>query len=152
MIWAIRKFRHSMVRVPFEINTDHYSRQWLCTMKAVECAFLHWWRSELEEFKFVVKYHPGKFQIHVDALSQMPVDDMEHICAVVDLLNDVQNELREIKRATHQGQLVHLGLVSLEGYSFDKQGSIGMGPLDHLMEVLHRTAGNHMGTARWPRR
>lgn len=48
---------------------------------------------------------------------------------MVDLLNDVQD------------------LVSLGGHSFDKPGYIVVGPLAsrHLMEVLHKTAGNHMG-------
>lgn len=104
-VWAIFKFRHYLVGNTLEIYTDHYSLQWLRTMKAVDCTLLHWWRSELEEFNFVVKHKPGKSQKHVDALSWLPVNPEEGeeelgVCMVTQLPDHVQDELKEINLKT----------------------------------------------------
>lgn len=52
MVWAFQKFCHYLVGTTFEIYMDHYSLQWLQTLKVIDCALFHCWRSELEEFDF----------------------------------------------------------------------------------------------------
>lgn len=90
----------------------------------------------------------GKSQTQIDAFSTLPVDPGEEVRAVIDLSPYVQEELREIILATKQGYLVHPDLVSLEGYSFDTQVHIVVGPVacQHLMDVLLRTPGNQLGS------
>ena len=54
----------------FEIFTDHYSLQWLRSMKT-ENALLYRWAASLEDYDFEIKHRPGKKQGHVDALNQL---------------------------------------------------------------------------------
>lgn len=77
-------------------------------MKAVDCALLHRWRSELEEFWFIVKHQPRKSQKHVDVLSHTPIDTPEDeeelgIRAITQLPAHVQQELRDINDQTQRG-------------------------------------------------
>ena len=73
IVWAVAKFRPYLMSIPFEVYTDHYSIQWLKTMRTGS-ALLHRWSAALEEYDFTVKHRPGKSQTHVDGLSRLPVD------------------------------------------------------------------------------
>ena len=77
--------------MPFEVYADHYTLQWLKTMRT-GFALLHRWSAALgfEEYDFSEKHHPGKSQMHVDGLSRLPVDPPppEHTVLQVRLLED----------------------------------------------------------------
>lgn len=56
MVWTTRNFHIYIVGNTFKIYMEHYSLQWLQTMKAMGCALLHCWQCELEEFNLVIKH------------------------------------------------------------------------------------------------
>ena len=70
IIWGIKNFRSYLLPRHFEIFTDHYSLQWLKSMKS-EDAMLSRWAASLEDYDFEIKHRPGKKQGHVDALSRL---------------------------------------------------------------------------------
>ena len=72
IVWAVAKFRPYLMAMPFEVYTDHYSLQWLKTMRTGS-ALLHRWSAALEEYDFTVRHRPGKAQTHVDGLSRLLV-------------------------------------------------------------------------------
>ena len=61
IVWAVAKFRPYLMAMPFEVFTDHYSLQWLKTMRTGS-ALLHRWSAALEEYDFTVHHCPGKVQ------------------------------------------------------------------------------------------
>ena len=70
IIWGIKNFRSYLLPRHFEIFTDHYSLQWLKSMKSKD-AMLSRWAASLEDYDFEIKHRPGKKQGHVDALSRL---------------------------------------------------------------------------------
>ena len=76
VIWGIKTFRSYLLPRHFEIFTDHYSLQWLKSMKS-EDAMLSRWAASLEDYDFEIKHRPGKKQGHVDALSRLMVVKQE---------------------------------------------------------------------------
>ena len=71
-VWAVAKFRPYLVAMQFDIYTDHYTLQWLKTMRTGS-SLLHRWFVALEEYDFIIKHRLGKIQKHVDGLSHLPV-------------------------------------------------------------------------------
>ena len=67
-------FRPFLIATQFEVITDHYSLQWLRSMKN-ESALLHQWAASLEDFQFTFTHRPGKLQGHVDGLSRLPLEN-----------------------------------------------------------------------------
>ena len=107
IVWAVAKFRPYLMSMPFKVYTDHYTLQWLKTMRTGS-ALLHRWSAALEEYDFSVKHRPGKLQTHVDGLSRLPVDPPppEDNILQVRLLEDEEGArkiARELHAATHLG-------------------------------------------------
>ena len=65
-------------------------------------ALLHRWSAALGEYDFMVKHLPGKFQMHVDGLSRLPIDPPppEDTILQVRLLEN-EDEARRIARELH---------------------------------------------------
>ena len=105
IVWGIQTFRPFLIATKFEVITDHYSLQWLRTMKN-ESALLHRWAAALEDFQFVVLHRPGKQQGHVDGLSRMPLHDHTFTVEGKVRVNDL--EALDIIKAIHKEG--HLGV------------------------------------------
>ena len=105
-MWAVAKFRCYLMAMPFEVYTNHYSLQWLKTMRTGS-ALLHRWSVTLEEYDFTVCHCPGKAQTHVDGLSRLPVgpappeDTLPHV--QVDTEEEARKLAQELHSATHLG-------------------------------------------------
>ena len=82
LYWAVHKFRHFLLCQKFEVVTDHYSLQWLQSMKS-ESATLHRWAAYLQDFDFTIRHQKGKNMQHVDALSRLPRESVDIECAEV---------------------------------------------------------------------
>ena len=73
--WGIKNFHNYLIANHFNVYTNHYSLQWLRSMKH-ESALLHRWAAQLEDYDFEVLHRPGKNQGPVDALSRLPLDNV----------------------------------------------------------------------------
>ena len=107
IVWAVAKFRPYLMAMPFEVFTDHYSLQFLKTMRTGS-ALLHRWSAALEEYDFTVKHRPGKAQTHVDGLSRLTVDPAppEDTLLHIHLLES-EDEARKLAQELHSA--THLG-------------------------------------------
>ena len=106
IVWAVAKFRPCLMAMPFEVYTDHYSLQWLKTMRTGS-ALLHCWSAALEEYDFTVRHHPGKIQTHVDGLSCLPVGPAPKEDTLLHLQVDSEEEARRLAQELHTA--THLG-------------------------------------------
>ena len=68
VVWGIKNFQNYLI-------ADHYSLQWLWTMKN-ESALLHRWAAQLEDYDIEILHQPGKNQGHVDTLSRLPQNNI----------------------------------------------------------------------------
>ena len=75
VVWGVQVFRPFLVATHFKILTDQYALQWLRSMKSTS-AILHRWAAALEDYWSTILHRPGKLQGHVDALSQLPTENM----------------------------------------------------------------------------
>ena len=107
IVWAVAKFRPYLMAMPFEVFTDHYTLQWLKTMRTWS-ALLHHWSAALEEYDFTVRHRPGKAQTHVYGLSWLLVDPTppEDTLLRVRLLEN-EDEARKLAQELHP--TTHLG-------------------------------------------
>ena len=93
--------------MPFEVYTDHYTLQWLKTMRTGS-AFLHRWSAALEEYDFTVHHHPGKAQTHIDGPIRLPVgpaspeDVLLHV-KVLESEEEARKLAQELHATTHLG-------------------------------------------------
>ena len=106
VVWAIKNFRNYLIVNHFKVYTDHYSSQWLQSMKH-ESALLHCWAAQLEDYGFEVLHRPGKNQGHVDALSQLPLDYV-HLLGTEKTTSATPEPAKDVLRHLHEGG--HLGL------------------------------------------
>ena len=72
IVFAIKQFKVYLHGHHFTIVTDHWSLQWLASMKEKN-AKLTRWSLMLQDFDYNVKYRPGSIHIP-DSLSRHPVD------------------------------------------------------------------------------
>ena len=106
IVWAVAKFRPYLMAMPFEVFTDHYTLQWLKTMRTGS-ALLHRWSPALEEYDFTVHHRPGKVQTHVDGLSRLPVGPAPPEDALLHIQVDTEEEARRLAQELHSA--THLG-------------------------------------------
>ena len=106
IVWAVANFRPYLMAMPFEVFTDHYSLQWLKTMRTGS-ALLHRWSAALEEYDFTMRHRPGKVQTHVDGLSHLPVGPAPPEDALLHIQVDSEDKAcrlaQELHTATHLG-------------------------------------------------
>ena len=73
IVHACKIWRHYLHGSEFEfvVNTDHASLQYIFTCKEPSMQFQRW-AQKLGEFKFSIRYQPGKLNAVADALSRRP--------------------------------------------------------------------------------
>ena len=106
VVWGIKNFHNYLIANHFKVYTDHYSLQWLRSMKH-ESALLHCWAAQLEDYDFKVLHRSGKNQGHVDALSRLHKDAVNLLEADKTTLRTPE-ETKEILQQLHEGG--HFGL------------------------------------------
>ena len=106
VVWGIKNFRNYLIANHFKVYTDHYSLQWLRSMKN-ESALLHRWAGQLEDHDFEILHRPGKDQGHVDALSRLPMDVVHFIGKEKTVLSSTDATVQVLERIYKDG---HLGV------------------------------------------
>ena len=141
IVWGIKTFRSYLLPKHFEIFTDHYSLQWLRSMKS-EDAMLSRWSASLEDYDFEIKHRPGKKQGHVDALSRlMGIEESKKI--VLD-----KERTREALQRIHQDG--HLGVKKTLG-TFRKRFE-GVHDYTQCEEIVKACPSCQKGTDYKPRK
>ena len=106
VVWGIKNFRNCLIANHFKVYTDHYSLQWLRSMKN-ESALLHRWAAQLEDYDFEILHRPGKNQGHVDALSRLPMDVKHFLGKEKTVLSSTKATVQVLERISKDG---HLGV------------------------------------------
>ena len=106
VVWGIKNFRNYLIANHFKVYTDHYSLQWLRSMKN-ESTLLHRWAAQLRDHDFEILHRQCKNQGHVDALSRLPVDKAQFPGPGKTVLQTVKDTTQVLERI-HQNR--HLGI------------------------------------------
>ena len=106
VVWGIEYFRNYLIANHFKVYTDHYSLQWLRSVKN-EFALLHRCTAQLEDYDFEILHRPGKNQGHVDALSRLPVDKVQFLGPEKTVLQTAEDTAQVLERIHQDG---HLGI------------------------------------------
>ena len=96
--WAVcEKFRDYLYYAPhFTIYTDNNPLTYIMSTAKLN-AVGHRWVGELSDFRFDIKYRPGKINIDADTLSRIPLDIDEYVNACTEELT------RDVVCATWEG-------------------------------------------------
>ena len=140
MVWGIKDFRNYLIANHFKVYTDHYSLQWLRSMKH-ESALLHRWAAQLEDYDFEVLHRPGKNQGHVDALSRLPLDNVNLLGADRTTLG-MPEATKVVLRQLHEGG--HLGLKKT--LKLFRQRFVGVQEKTLCREVISECLGCQLGS------
>ena len=106
VVWGIKNFRNYLIANHFKVYTEHYSLQWLKSMKN-KSALLHRRAAQLEDYDFEILHRPGKNQGQVDALSRLPMDVLHFIGKENTVLSSTEATVQVLDRIHKDG---HLGV------------------------------------------
>ena len=106
VVWGIKNFRNHLIVNHFKVYKNHYSLQWLRSMKN-ESALLHRWAAQLEDYDFEILHRLGKNQGHVDALSRLPMDVVHFLGKEKTVLSSIEATIQVLERIHKDG---HLGV------------------------------------------
>ena len=106
VVWRIKNFRNYLIANHIKVYTDHYSLQWLRSMKN-ESVLLHKWVAQLEDYDFEILHRPGKNQGHADALSRLPMDVVHFLGKEKTVLSSTEAIVQVLERVHKDG---HLGV------------------------------------------
>ena len=98
--WAVcEKFRDYLYYAPrFTIYTDNNPLTYVMSSAKLN-AVGHRWVGELSDFRFEIKYRPGKVNIDADTLSRLPLDMDKYVAECSEELS------QEVVRATWDGSM-----------------------------------------------
>lgn len=74
IVWTIQQFRPYLVGRVFVVETDHQALKWL--LEQEKPGRLASWVMQLQQYKFSIRYRPGKLNVVADALSRAPLNDV----------------------------------------------------------------------------
>ena len=106
-----------------------------------ESALLHRWAAQLEDYNFEVVHRPRKNQGHVDALSRLPLDNVNLLGADKTTVGTPE-ATKEVLRQLHDGG--HLGLKKT--LKLFRQRFIGVQEKPLCREVISECLGCHRGS------
>ena len=106
MVSGIRNFRNYLIANHLKVYTDHYSLQWLRSMKN-ESTLLHRLAAQLEDYDFEILHRRGKSQGRVDALSRLPMDMVHFLGKEKMVLASAEDTFQVLERIHKDG---HLGV------------------------------------------
>ena len=69
VVFALKIWRHHLYRVKFEVFSNHNSLKYRFDHKELNMR-KHKWMEFLKDYKFELKYHPGKANMVADTLSR----------------------------------------------------------------------------------
>ncbi|XP_027169505.1 uncharacterized protein LOC113769237 [Coffea eugenioides] len=69
VVFALKKWRHYLYGVTFEVYSDHKSLKYLFSQKELNMRQRRWMEF-LEDYDYTINYHPGKANVVADALSR----------------------------------------------------------------------------------
>ena len=104
VVWGIKNFLKYLIANHFKVYTDHYSLQWLRSMKH-KSALLHRWTAQLEDYDFEVLHRPGKNQGHVDALSRLSKDTVNLLGFEKTILRAPEETRKVLQKLHEEGNL-----------------------------------------------
>ena len=145
IVWGIRIFRKYLIANRFQVFTDHYSLQWLKSMKS-ESALLHRWAAQLEDYDFEVVHRPGKNQGHVDGLSRLPIEEFRFV-ENGKLTKLSERETKEALQEIHTHS--HLGVKKV--LEIFRERFQGVREHKNCQQVVKECIGCQMGTDYKPR-
>ena len=92
LTWAIcEHFRDYLYYAnSFIVYTDNNPLTYVLTAAKLN-ATTYRWVAELADFKFIIKYRPGKINIEADALSRIPIEKIMADCTDTTTSNIIQN-------------------------------------------------------------
>ncbi|CAB3979472.1 Hypothetical predicted protein [Paramuricea clavata] len=93
-VYALGKFKHYLLGKKFIWYTDHRGLQWLRNTRDPRGIYARW-LEEVEEFEFDIRYRPGAYNPHADALSRRCKGGLA--CSILSS-QDVRST-KEVKRA-----------------------------------------------------
>ena len=105
VVWDIKNFQNYLMANDFKVYANHYSLQWLHSMKN-ESILLHRWAAQLEDYNFDALHQLGNNQGHVDALNRLPMDKVNFLGQEKTILHsaeDTAQVLEQIHNDRHLG-------------------------------------------------
>ena len=112
MVWGIKNFRNYLIANHFKVYMDHYSLQWLRSMKS-ESTLLHRWAAQLEDRDFEVLHRQGKNQGHVDGLSRLPMDMLHFLGKEKTVLTSAEDMVQVLERIHKDGHFGEKKMLKL---------------------------------------
>ena len=91
IIYALKRWRHYLLRKKFKLVTDHKSLKWIFTQPDLNMRQRRWLEF-LQEFELEIKFKPGKQNAAADALSRRVIT-LAITILQTSLMDDILNHL-----------------------------------------------------------
>ena len=140
VVYGIKNFHNYLIANHFKVYTDHYSLQWLRSMKH-KSTVLHHWAAELKNYDFEVLHRPGKNQGHVDALSRLSKDAVNLLGSEKTILKMAEEKWQVLQKLHGEG---HLGLKKT--LKLFRRRFIGVQEKTLCREVISECIGCQIGS------
>lgn len=133
--WAVcEKFRDYLFYAPhFTVYTDNNPLTYVLSTAKLN-AVGHRWVGELADFRFEIRYRPGKVNIDADTLSRLPLEIDEYVTRCTkELSGDTVQAMWEGCRAAKEQEVAYVAALNLA------QESSGPTPPPGLLPVSHQS-------------
>lgn len=114
--WAIcEKFRDYLFYAPnFVVYTDNNPLTYIMSTAKLN-AVGHRWVGELADFRFIIKYRPGRANADADTLSRLPLDITKYVDSCTEeLTRDTILETWEGSRAAEHQDVAYVAVLNLQ--------------------------------------
>ena len=104
VVWGIKNFCNYLIANHLKVYTNHYSLQWLRSMKN-ESTLLHRWAVQLEDYDSEILHRQSKNQGHVDVLSRLPMDKVQFLGREKTILQTAEDTTQVLECIHKDGHL-----------------------------------------------